>query len=32
MPATLQREVVGADALIIRTGGVVDAAAPRSGH
>ncbi|MFI5456686.1 MAG: hydroxyacid dehydrogenase [Isosphaerales bacterium] len=25
-PATLQREVVGADALIIRTGGVVDAA------
>jgi D-3-phosphoglycerate dehydrogenase len=25
-PATLQREVVGADALIIRTGGVIDAA------
>src|ERR1700743_767529 len=25
-PETLQREVVGADALIIRTGGVVDAA------
>jgi D-3-phosphoglycerate dehydrogenase / 2-oxoglutarate reductase len=25
-PATLQREIVGADALIIRTGGVVDAA------
>ena len=25
-PATLQREVVGADGLIIRTGGVVDAA------
>jgi len=25
-PATLQREVIGADALIIRTGGVVDAA------
>ena len=28
-PATLQREVVGADALIIRTGGVVDAAFSR---
>ena len=25
-PSTLQREVVGADALVIRTGGVVDAA------
>ncbi len=25
-PATLQREVVGADALVIRTGGVIDGA------
>src|SRR5262249_62064947 len=31
-PATLRREVVGADALIIRTGGVVDAALPDVGR